>query len=428
MKCRLFLSIVLMGCMLTISLLHTGCEHDDSSHGSYDLTGLWNDVAGDGSSTIIMLIQSGTRVTGILSDSSGWTGTIEGTINGGTVSLTYAYSDGYVVYNEAECDGTFMSGIFYSADSSRRGTWSAARDVDVQSGSGMIYGNVLSADTGVCIYGPVNMRVTAGADGTFSASGLPAGIYYLAVGCEDQMSTYHGSEGQMLPISVTEDGPVQLADIMVSGGSVSVGNMADTEERSASGDAEKSKAASITPPPVDQGPFMLSGTITYSDGPAANVPMGLGRDGPTPVISNITTGVDGSYTFGPLDPGSYVLRYDDAADMYRDDGDGIDLADDTTHDMRIYKRMTLLPPNGTVIASAPLTWSWSGVAEAQTYDFSFTATGAGGTSYSELNSTATSYTVAAALRTDLSYSLSVTAYDGSGNRIAYELSEVFYVP
>ena len=104
-----------MGLSIVVSMLTVGCEDNElglNGNNTIIVSGVWLDVAGDGSETTITLAQSGNEVVGSFFDEKGWTGTITGSVNGNLLFLTYTYSDGYVVYNSATVDNNVMSDTF----------------------------------------------------------------------------------------------------------------------------------------------------------------------------------------------------------------------------------------------------------------------------------------------------------------------------
>lgn len=125
----IFLCILSFGCEDVVYRDGYGPDGQlpDTSSPPRDINGTWTDIAGDGSATTIVLVQSDNEITGTLSDEEGRTGTITGTIYGDRLEVTYTYSDGHVIYNAAIVDDNGMSGTFWSADGSRNGTWSATR-------------------------------------------------------------------------------------------------------------------------------------------------------------------------------------------------------------------------------------------------------------------------------------------------------------
>ena len=112
--------------LLAITVGMWGCGDGESEF--VDVTGIWLDVATDGSSVTVTLAQSGSELSGTFRTDSGWVGTVSGTVSGDEIGFTYTYSDGYMVYNRARVEGDEMvDGVFWSLDGDRYGTWSAIR-------------------------------------------------------------------------------------------------------------------------------------------------------------------------------------------------------------------------------------------------------------------------------------------------------------
>jgi hypothetical protein len=112
--------------LLLVSFAVLGCGSSES--GFVSVEGIWVDVAADGSSITVTLIQSGAKVSGTFQAGSGWTGTVSGSVSGDEIGFTYTYSDGYRIYSRARVDGDEMvDGLFWSLDDDRYGTWRATR-------------------------------------------------------------------------------------------------------------------------------------------------------------------------------------------------------------------------------------------------------------------------------------------------------------
>jgi len=112
---------------LLATLVFCFCISCEKYTDTANIVGTWRDTAGDGSGITLYLEQDGSRISGTFKGDNGWSGTIEGVIDGNHMTLTYTYSDGYVVYNEATVDGDLITGTFWSADGTRRGSWTAVR-------------------------------------------------------------------------------------------------------------------------------------------------------------------------------------------------------------------------------------------------------------------------------------------------------------
>ena len=75
---------------MTGILVLSGCGGGDSS---VSLTGLWMDSE-TGNINFFSFNHSGDRITGNFKTATGWTGTLNGAVDGNTVSITMIYSDG----------------------------------------------------------------------------------------------------------------------------------------------------------------------------------------------------------------------------------------------------------------------------------------------------------------------------------------------
>ncbi len=110
-----------LGCGAALMLGLLGCSKDDPGPPLTDVTGAWATttwitayVPGPGVNVTWTLFQDGTAINGSFADNLGQHGTVEGSIGGYEVFLTFRYSDSANrrVDFEATADASTMSGVF----------------------------------------------------------------------------------------------------------------------------------------------------------------------------------------------------------------------------------------------------------------------------------------------------------------------------
>lgn len=126
---RTWMAIWLSAVCCVALVLTVGCDDNDNGDEAVDLTGEWWFTHSDGFKGTLTLDQSGTNVTGTVSNDDG-SAPVDGTFDGMTASLTLHAGGTDRMYLTGTLTGDVLSGTFVEVAKKKGttyGTWGASR-------------------------------------------------------------------------------------------------------------------------------------------------------------------------------------------------------------------------------------------------------------------------------------------------------------